>query len=277
MTQAVLVPVDGSPQALVALPVARTLAEIWGAAIHVVQVADRAVAPGEIGERLGLDVSQLRGAVLHLERGQPAEEIARVAGEQPETTIVMCTHTGPAAPALGIGPVAEMLLARLRGQAVLVRPEQGMGRWRLGTVLIPHDGTPATSACLRPAAELASRASANLVVVHVAAAGRAAPAEPGSLAVPRYVDQRQHEWPSWAAEFLDRLGCISPFDPSRLRLFLAHGEPGAEVLRIAGDSDADLIVLAWRGALDSRHARVVRDVLAAAPCPVMILRVPAGG
>ena len=58
-----------------------------------------------------------------------------------------------------------------------------------------HGGTVATPALGR------ERGRAELLVVHVTDV-RAAPAEPGSLTTPRYVDQPQHEWPAWASEFI---------------------------------------------------------------------------
>ena len=74
------------------------------------------------------------------------------------------------------------------------------------------------------------------------------------------------------AEFVERLAGVSHFDVTKLHLHLGHGEPGREVVRFAAENGVDLIVLAWRGALEEERAQVVKSVLHDTPCPVMVLR-----
>ena len=119
----------------------------------------------------------------------------------------MCKHSGAERGKM-LGRTAMKVLHDAPCPVVLVPPERGATPWHLHHVLVPHDGTPTTSAALQPAAELAERGRAELLVVHVTDI-RAAPAEPGSLTTPRYVDQPQHEWPAWTSEFVK---------PSRMRL-----------------------------------------------------------
>ena len=154
---------------------------------------------------------------------------------------------------------------------VLVPPERGTTPWHLHHVLVPHDGTPSTSAALQPAAQLADRARAELLVAHVTNI-RAGPAGPGSFTTPRYVDQPQHEWPAWSSEFLNRLACICPLGHLHVRVSLAHGDPAAEILRLSERQSADLIILAWRGRWDAPHAAILKDVLRGARCPTMVVR-----
>jgi nucleotide-binding universal stress UspA family protein len=136
---------------------------------------------------------------------------------------------------------------------------------------VPHDGTPSTSAALQPAAELAERSRAELLVVHVTDI-KTAPAEAGSLTTPRYVDQPQHEWPAWSTEFLNRLACICPLGHLHVRMFLAHGDTAAEIIRLSERQCTDLIVLAWRGIWQAPRAAALKDVLRMAQCPVMVVR-----
>jgi nucleotide-binding universal stress UspA family protein len=137
---------------------------------------------------------------------------------------------------------------------------------------------PTTAAAFGPVLELAGRADAGLMVLHVAAAGAAPPSEPGSITAPLYVDQVHHEWWTWAHEFLQRAcRAIPPGRMPPLRLSLAVGEPGAEVVRIAHDQHADLIALSWRGHLEGDHPRVARAVIREAPCPILMLRASRAG
>lgn len=269
----ILVPLDGSMHALDALPIARTLAGITHATIHVLHIGERKLPPTELMEKLGLSESALHGSVLDQRSGDPGEQISRASREWKDATIVMCTHAGSPSIAGALGRAAARVLLDAACPVVLVRPERGMRPWELHDVLVAHDGTPSTSACICPAAELTRRAGARLSVLHVAAAAAKPAEEPGTLATPRYVDQRQHEWPAWANEFTERFAHSCPVDPATLRLALATGEPGAAVVHYAAEHSIDLIVLAWRGSLEHERAAVVKAALKDAPCPIMVLRV----
>jgi len=226
----VLVSLDGSKDALGALPVARRLAE-------------------------------LRGVPLEVRAGHPAEASLTDAG-----LIVM---SAPSADS--IGEAALAVLRAAHGPVVLVNRAQAPGDWALRRVLAPHDGSPSVSDALRPAAEFARAAGAELVVLQVA--GGECALEPGSIAPPVYLDQIQHSWPAWSREFLHRLGGVCPLADMRVRLRVEHGDLAGETVRVAGEESADLIVLARTGRWDD--AATLQALLRAAPCPVMVTRVPA--
>jgi hypothetical protein len=90
--------------------------------------------------------------------------------------------------------------------------------------------------------------------------------------VPYYMDQPQHEWPAWGEEFLERITCLCSY-PERigLKLSLAVGEPGAEIVRFAQIHQVDLIILPWRGSIAPNRAATLKSVMKAAPCPILVL------
>ena len=147
--------------------------------------------------------------------------------------------------------------------------------WRLRRVLFPHDGSPAAAGAVRRAAEFARRAGAELLVLQVAVGGIPVPEERGSLTLPLYLDQPQHEWPTWVSEFIERLACVCPLAGLRVRLLLGRGEPAAEILRVVREESADLIVLAWKGNWAPEHAVTLKAVLREAPCPIMVVHIRA--
>jgi nucleotide-binding universal stress UspA family protein len=266
----ILVPLDGSKQALAALPVAKVLGEIERAALHILHVCEHERAGEDLRSRLGRDAPVLDGFTIDARVGTPAVEILQVAGEIKPRLIVMCRHSGAERGKM-LGRTAMKVLHDALCPVVLVPPERGAIPWHLHHVLVPHDGTPTTSAALPPAAELAQLGHAELLVVHVTNI-RAAPAEPGSLTTPRYVDQPQHEWPVWASEFMNRLACVCPLDHLHVRILLAHGNPAAEILRMSEKQSTDLIVLAWRGRWDAPRAATLKNILREAHCPIMVVR-----
>jgi nucleotide-binding universal stress UspA family protein len=266
----ILVPLDGSEQALAALPVAKVLGEIERAALHVLHVGERESSEAQLRNRLAHGTPVLDGLTIETRVGTPPAQILQVARELKPLLIVMCKHRH-ADPGKLLGSTAMAVLHAASCPVVLVPPERGTTPWHLHHVLLPHDGTPRTSAALPPAAQLADRAHAELLVAHVTDGGTA-PAELGSLTAPRYVDQPQHEWPAWSSEFLNRLACICPLGHLHVRISLTHGDPAAEVLRLSEKQSTDLIVLAWRGRWDEPHAAIVKDVLGDARCPTMVVR-----
>jgi len=230
MSEAViLVPLDGSEQALAALPVAKVLGEIERAALRIVHVSERRPVSAEL---LKLEVPD--GSTVDARTGEPAAEILLAAGEMKPRLIVMCTHTA-AKPGRTLGSTATNVLRNAPCPVVLVPPGRGSIAWHLHHVLVPHDGTPTTSAALRPAAELA-------------------------------------EWPAWTREFVKRLECICPLGHLHVRMVLAHGNPAAEIVRLAKKQAADLMVLAWRGKWEVPRAMTLKDILREAQCPIMVVR-----
>ena len=202
--------------------------------------------------------------------GTPTVEILQAAREMKARLIVMCKHSSTERGKM-LGRTAMKVLHDAPCPVVLVPPERGATPWHLHHVMVPHDGTPTTSAALRPAAELAERGRAELLVVHVTDI-KAAPAEPGSLTTPRYLDQPQHEWPAWSSEFVNRIECLCPLDHVHVRMLLAHGATATEVLRLSEKQSTDLIVLAWRGIWEAPRAATLKDILREAHCPIMVVR-----
>jgi nucleotide-binding universal stress UspA family protein len=266
----ILVPLDGSKQALSALPVAKVLGEIERATLHILHVGERELTAEELRSRLGREAPMLDDFTIDARVGMPAVQILQVAEEMKPRAIVMCKHSGTERGKMP-GRTAMKVLHDARCPVIMVPPERGAAPWHLQHVLVPHDGTPSTSAALQPAAELAERGRAELLVVHVSDV-KAAPVEAGSLTTPRYVDQPQHEWPAWTTEFLNRLACICPLGHLHVRIILAHGDIAAEILRLSKKQSTDLIVLAWRGIWEAPRATTLKDILREAHCPIMVVR-----
>jgi nucleotide-binding universal stress UspA family protein len=268
----VLVPVEGPEGASSALLVARELSRLLHATPRLLYVSQHTPDPLGAAKLLGLRRDDLHGVTLDALRGDLRAEALRQARVEATRIIVLWAALGGRAEPGQVGTVAAALLGDAPCPVVLVPPGGGGAPWSVSEVLLAHDGAPSTARAVRRASALARSAGAWLRVLHVATSAEA-PAEPGSLTAPRYLDQPQHEWPSWAEEFLHRLSGVCHIDLDRLRLVLGHGQPGEEVLRVARESRSDLILLAWHGSAEHGHGQTVRTVLAGAHCPVMVVRV----
>jgi len=275
-TTTVLVPVERASHAATALPVARELARLKGATVVLIHVGREPLASGELLDQVGLSPEDARGLIIHQCAGSSADTIVRQAAARNAEFIVMCSPSEPDRPLHPFGSVAGDVLRTAPCPVVLVPPTRRPDPWALHQVVLPHNGTPTSAAAFVPAADLASRAGADLVVLHVSTPGSKRPTEPGTFVTPRYLDQPQHDWPLWAQEFIDRVrGSGHPVIFEKIRLVVAHGETDAAILDFARRNATDLIALAWRGGVAPERARTMRRVISEASCPVIIFRVQA--
>lgn len=272
----VLVALDGSPAANVALPIARVFARQLGARLEILHVTPEPMEKDAALSLLHLAPKELKGAQVHILSGSPAEGILKVARAPDTQLIVLTTHGRIVEPGHRLGRVAATVVANTDAPVLLVRPEAIVGREHIPTriehMLVPLDGSPVTFGALRPAINLASRLHAAVDLLYVVSPGQSVPVEPGSIRTPYYVDQPQHEWPEWSREATMRLiaqaGCPSEV---RARAFLGFGDIGTEVIGFAKRYKEDIVVLVRRSHFEAGRARVLRRVLKHTPCPIFLL------
>lgn len=132
-------------------------------------------------------------------------------------------------------------------------------------VLVGYDGTPESTAALRWALEHAAPEEA---VVAVAVAGTEPAPLPGGDRVARLGTQITHStrelWTGWGYDY-EAIG-------EEAELVVEHGLPSEVLLRIARERSASVIVLGrHEHRLGTFRASVLRDVLAAADVPVVVV------
>src|SRR5262245_42280806 len=201
----VVLPLDRAVFSRTALPVARKLAQLFNATLHVIYTGEMARNPQEVLTMLGLTGEEMRGAVLNHGEGDSAAAVMRSAQALPNALIVMSTQMGTQTAGERFGSMTEAVLAAKPERIVLLTPERGDQPWEPRRIVLAHDGTPTCNATIAPTIELARRLGAEVIALHVAEHGVPRPGEPGSLPAPLYIDQPQHEWPTWANEFMNRM------------------------------------------------------------------------
>ena len=137
-----------------------------GASLRVIHVSSGMPQPlPELVERLGLERAALHGWSIDARVGEPAATIVDAARATGVRLIVMCTHTAAARPTAVLGRTALEVLHAAPCPVLLVPPAQRLASWRPNRILLPHDGSPTVNAAVGPAAELARKAGAELLVV----------------------------------------------------------------------------------------------------------------
>ena len=251
--------------------IARQLANIYAATLHLLYPGERLATPREIAERLGLRDEDLQGAVLDCREGESAKVILSAIQQTESPMLVMCANPGEKEGMDCFGALIDTVLASTPARIVLVGPECDQRKWQLRRVLLAHDGTASSDHATAPAAELAQRSGAEVIALHVASGGERYRKQPRSLPSPQYIDQPQHEWPSWANEFLNRMQAIgAPLSSVSFKLVVTGGQPGSEVAEVSRERDADLVVMAWHGKWDAPQSPC-KVVLRNAGCPVLLI------
>ncbi len=146
-----------------------------------------------------------------------------------------------------------------------------MASWR--KILCGVDFGEASRLALEEAADLARRFGAELVLAHAFEPPPPMAAD-ALVASPDLVEQTRAELrrklDGWAAEAGRRAG-------RPVRSHLASGEPARELVRLAREEGADLVVVGTHGRKGLKHlvlGSVAEKVVRAAPGPVLVVREP---
>jgi nucleotide-binding universal stress UspA family protein len=212
-----------------------------------------------------------------IREGNTAAEIVDQATDMSADLLVIGTHGRSGFERLLLGSVAEKVLRKARCP-VLTVPRRLPDAVPAGPVLFKRilcavDFSESSMQALKYALSLAQEADGCLTVVHVLGAEFVAQVGIGEEHVSLAALQRQHE--EEARKLLEKAVPESATAYCKADTMLLRGKPWREILRIASDRQAELIVMGvkGRGAADlmffgSTTQHVVRE----ATCPVLTLR-----
>ena len=281
-----LIPLDGSELAGAILPVASTLAANEGADFTLLTVVPPDSQPGSTrGPVAYLEeiASSLRSGgaevCVKVRLGDAADVILECAAEAASDVIIMATHGRTGLGQRIFGSVADRVLRQSAQYAILLlHPNQHMPA-ALRTVLVPVDGTPAGAHALAMAVPLAHCSGAKLVLVRATVPLPLWLYDPtlgldtGPLINPMWDEDARSAAESNAQGLAARLGRAGIEAEGRG----VSGQPGAVIVSLADEVDADLIVMSTRargGALRSILGSVANEVVRESGRPVLLVHRP---
>lgn len=249
-----LAAMDDSAAARPVLDVARALAPQFGCEVSAVTVATD--GPGTTAGAVAAAAGE-RLAVLH---GDPVERLAEAVAADDVCGVVVGARGRPT----GRRPAGHVAcaLATTCGKPVVVVPPEVAPVPTLERVLVAVEAPGEVASGLEGAPIVAPGTAVEVVAVHVN----------DETTLPGFSDQPQHEVEAFAEEFLAR---AFPDRSDHLRLELRVGVPVEEVLAVARDVGAQLVVVVWSCRMAPDHGLFVQALLAASHLPVLL--VPAGG
>ncbi len=281
-----LVPLDGTAEAAVALPPARGLA----VATHASVVLLRTIPTGQdafASQDADLAAEYLKGVQRELagagipvttsvRRGEPAEEIVGEAVAHNADLIVMATHGRSGVGRMVLGSVATAVLERSPIPLMLMRPG-GRRTTEIKRLFVPVDGTPGGSLALGAAVGLARATGAKIFLLEVVVPvpAYAYEAMPGAT-LGGYVDTQ------WDLEAQDSARGYVDGLAARLRATGIDAEGHARVGAVAEtlaaaakEVDADVLVMsthALTGPARALLGSVADEMVRRADRPVLVVR-----
>lgn len=270
----IVVPVDGSPFAERALPVARWVAHALDAPLHLVEVVDDGDGADTAIHYLDDLARRHNAASWDVARGEhPGSAIVAASQDDPPSLICLATH-GRDRSAVALGSVAMQVLGHSAEPVLLVGPVARPPCAADAPVVVAVDGAPDDCTVVRAATEWASRLRRRLVVATVAE-----PA-PRPFRSDRLV--RRARGPADPEAYVARLAADAAGAPStaiEVRVVYDPVSVRAGVARLV-DRTASLLVLgthrrtrALRAVLGSHAARIVHDI----EVPALVVPLDAGG
>lgn len=301
MYEKILLPLDGSGLAEVALPYAEKLAGRLGSEIilaHVSEVAGEAQSEKhqdylrgivKATEEAAIAYSGKRGNGLAIHAksvilsGQPAEKIVEYADSEDVGLIAMATHGQSGIQRWALGSVADKVVRATTRPVLLIRAK-GAGpdvntRGILNKVLVPLDGSKEGEAIIPYIEDLASRLMIKVILVQILAKGY----ETLTQYVP--LSERQIESDrARATTYLSNAGAGLkekgiPVE-ERLGIGIRFGNAAEQIIQAAYELHADLMAMTTHGRSGvGRWAfgSVAERVLHEGKTPLLLVRSPGAG
>lgn len=306
----ILVPLDGTMRAHMALPHAAALARPTASRLvllHVSPPIDPSLASGASraaaalqphGQRLSLLHNYLEAAAedlrdegfsVHTEMlvGEPASAILSRAENDPGVDMVVMTtrgshgsHGSSDLERLLTSSVADKVLQASPVPMLLVHSDEGMNSLKhfykraYHTILVPLDGSRFAEQALEQAQLLAGARGASLLLLSVAPDHY--PGQGGSEPLDRqWIDGPEAASVDWRRSYLSERAESLAASGVLVRIQVAYGDPTEEIIWHAGQANADLIVMSTRGRssmLRPWPGSVARKVAQQAMLPVLVVR-----
>jgi len=247
----VLATVNSDACAQPVLDTPAVLAHLLDATVVALHVREHGVsAPARVANAAGVELREASGS--------PIKEIV-AATKAPDIAALVLGTRGAHRGSQPAGHTALAVITQTAKPVVVVPPDAHPPK-RLGRILVPLEGTAESSRALDGTIALAHRHRLDVLVLHVHSPST----------VPAFSDHEPHATQTWDTEFLNRHVAVPH---TRVRLLRRLGVPADDVVAVAHETTADLIVLAWSQDLSEGRARVVSETLAHSRVPVLLLPV----
>ncbi|WP_228526974.1 universal stress protein [Noviherbaspirillum soli] len=270
---AILLPLDGSPEAAKGAGCALWLAASLDASLHVLHAAAQPIPRQEALAHLHILDAKRAHIILHQfsARAEAAVldaintygvdlVVMSARGESASAGLKLSQRLGNIAQAVIEGSPVPVLLLPIRYREVLP--------WT--SMLAAASGDKAADQALEAATQLASMLGLKVTVVHAGDGPGATDTAP----LGAYADAAHHEYPRRMQEMIERgVASCTPEECHCInRVMLRQGDPAAVLLEQVRQHAASVLALGWHGALGAGRALVFKRLLEEAECALLLVR-----
>jgi nucleotide-binding universal stress UspA family protein len=306
MYKRILVPLDGSELAEVALPYSELLTEELDSEIILINVRTPGEDPGNPEHRSYLSKTAATveqnirkssdtppGQKVKVEStiiGSPgllthaAEEIVDYAEEKNASLIIMSTHGRTGIKRWTLGSTADKVVRAAKCPVLLIRANiDAPGKVKLEKLLVPLDGSKESEKVLSHVERLASRIKFEVTLIHVvmplyqvytAAESIGYYGGMGMVRVP-YTEEQMKPLKASAESYLQKVSSRLIKEGVKTNFKVVVGSAGEEIIKLADEIGADMVAMSTHGESGfSRweHGSIADKVLRAGNTPLLLVR-----
>ncbi|NOQ43059.1 MAG: hypothetical protein GQ560_01210 [Dehalococcoidia bacterium] len=296
MYEKILVPLDGSDLAEIALPYAEELAGALGCAITLIHVSESADDKYENEHQLYIDkiveatrqgaerclidkrTKKIEVSSVYL-TGHVAEQIVDYADKENIGLIVMTTHGRSGIRRWLLGNVAAKVVSATDKPVALIRAKdtlpEACAERKFNKVLVPLDGSKASEVVIPHVSELASKLKAEVVLFQVVAPSYFVYAIPGEAVLQPHSPEDLQNMIERSKLYLDKVGAEFRDKGIETTSEVGIGGPAEEIIRIADEIQVDIVAMSTHGHSGISllaFGRNADKVLHAGDTPVLLVR-----
>lgn len=269
MYKTIVVPLDGSGLAEQAIPYAQAIAKAYKARVKLLRVLEsvhaQLVVPepglftGKLAERFhqaAEDYLEAKAKTLRddgiavstsVKSGLPADEIIKLAGNDPSAIVVMSARGKSGIVSWLLGSVTTKVLHRGTPNVIVVPVEKAPGRiQKISTLIVPLDGSINAEQAIPHAASLAKAMKLKLVLMQAAPAESIFEGLPGvsERQASRILEENKERSNLYLDKVESRLKNQGISDISKT---VSMGYPADSISELAGKSKGALVVMTAHG------------------------------
>lgn len=300
MYEKILVPLDGSELAEVALPYAEELAGKLGSEVTLLHVCESEEAQYHHMHQLYIQkmvAATKRGAKQYFEKpgdkaikvrsatlsGHPAEQIVDYAEKQCIDLIVIATHGWSGIRRWVLGSVADKVVRATKRPVALIRARgvhhHTFAKGTLNKMLLSLDGSKEGEAVIPYVEELASRLNGDVILLHVVPHPSPVYAVPGETVQIPYSQAEVELLKVNAGSYLEKVANALKEKHIKVTFEVKAGNTGNEIIKLADEVHADLVAMSthgWSGITRWALGSTADKVLNAGNTPLLLVRSPGG-
>lgn len=268
MYDKILVPLDGSDLAEIALPYAEELAGALGCEITLIHVSESADEKYENMHQLYIEkiveatrqgaercrnnkrTKKIEVSSVHL-TGHVAEQIVDYADKENIGLIVMTTHGRSGISRWLLGNVAAKVVRATKRPVALIRAKdilpEACAERKFNKVLVPLDGSKASEVVIPHVSELASKLKTEVVLFQVVAPSYFVYAIPGEAVLQPHSPEDLQNMIEHSKFYLDKVSAEFRDKGIETTSEVGIGGPAEEIIRVADEMQVDMVIMSTHG------------------------------